>query len=53
MHLLLQLLLRVAEEHEGKMVVAAVDGAVQEETDHATQSCIHNDFGIDAAGRVF
>ncbi len=49
MYLFLEFLLRVAEEHEGKVMVAAMDGAIQEKTDHATERCIYNNLGIDIA----
>ena len=31
-------------------MVAAVDGPVQEKTDHATERCVNNHFGIDVRG---
>ena len=45
-HLLQQLLLRVAEAHEGKVVVATMDGAAREETNHPAQRCVDHHLGV-------
>ena len=47
LYLLEQLLLSVAKQHDGKVVIAAIDGSTRKETDHATQSSIHYHLGID------
>ena len=46
-----QFLLCVTKEHECEVVVAAMDGPIQKEADHATQSSIHYGLGIEVAGK--
>ena len=41
-------MLAVSEQHVCKVVVAAVDGSVGQEADHATQSSVDNGLGVDA-----
>ena len=46
LYLFQQFLLSVTKEHECKMVVAAMDGPIQEEADHPTESSVHHCLGV-------
>jgi len=46
-YLFQQLLLAIAQQHQGKVVVASMDCPIREKADHTAQNCIYGHLGID------
>ena len=46
-YLFQQLLLAIAQQHQGKVVVASMDRSIRKKADHTAQHCIYGHLGID------